>query len=166
MTESAGTTNGLRWGSLGWYAVLAAVTLGGYAYVHRPVETDVAWRDDLVAAKAAAKDRGTALLVEFTSHGCGYCIKMDREVFARKDVAAAVNRFEPVKLYWSDAEEIGRRYGVEAFPTFVVMDEDGRPLLGTVGYMPPGEFKKFLQRASAIVWGGAGEAEADRSSAP
>ncbi len=153
--EDAKRSGGLSVGSLAWFVVFAGVAVGGYAYVNRPVETDVRWSDDLEAAKASARERGTALLVEFTNTGCVYCIKMDREVFSREDVAAAVNRFEPVKLYWSDAAEFGRRFGVEMFPSFVVMDVDEKPLLGSAGYMSPEEFKRFLQRASALVWGAA-----------
>jgi len=46
------------------------------------------WIDDLEKAKAQAKAEGKKILLDFTgSDWCGWCKRMDAEVFARPDVS-------------------------------------------------------------------------------
>ncbi len=166
MVESLENETPARKGSNAWFLALVLVAVGGYAYVNRLVETDIAWGDDLAAAQAKAREMGSAVLIDFTATGCVYCVRMDREVFTRADVAESMERFENVRLYCSDAPDACARYGVQAFPSFVVIDPDGKPLVGVEGFVPADEFMTFVERASELAWPGGRVTAADPSGAP
>ena len=53
--------------------------------------TPEGWTDDFDAAKAQAKSEGKLLLVDFSgSDWCGWCKKLDKEVFATPEFLAGV----------------------------------------------------------------------------
>ncbi|MCH7526319.1 MAG: thioredoxin family protein [Planctomycetes bacterium] len=132
--------------SKGWMLALIAVTIGAYAVLQKPPHTSIEWSDDFAAARLAAQQQGGAVLLEFTATGCRYCSQMAREVLARPDVERELTRFFPVRVNWRNEQALADRYGVEAVPTFVVLNDTGQPVGKLVGYQPAEEFKAFLQR--------------------
>ena len=102
------------------------------------------WIQDFAAAKARAKAEKKDLLVDFTgSDWCGWCIKLDNEVFGEEAFQAeAPKHFVLVKLdYPRDksilTEEIIAQnaalqatYAIQGFPTILLMTADGdvRPI--------------------------------------
>jgi thiol-disulfide isomerase/thioredoxin len=112
-----------------------------------PVPTDhLAWMTDFDAAKKKAAAEGKDLFINFTgSDWCGWCIRLDKEVFSQKlFVYEAQKRFVfvyldfPKNIKQSDAlkaqnEKLAQVYGVEGFPTIVLATADGRPYAKT-GY--------------------------------
>ena len=109
------------------------------------------WLIDFEAAKKKAAAEKKDLLVDFTgSDWCGYCIKLSEEVFAhdafKKGVADSFVLveidFPNDKTKLSDEtqvqnEKLSKRYGIEGFPTIILMDAEGRPY-GRTGYSPGG----------------------------
>ncbi len=104
------------------------------------------WMTDLPAAQAKAKEAGKAVLVEFTgSDWCGACIQLRRTVLDAPGFDAyAKDKFVLMevdvpkrKKLPGDLLERNRalcaRYAVEAYPTLLVMEADGRVLGGVVG---------------------------------
>jgi len=107
------------------------------------------WPEDLDAARQAAARDHRPLLVQFSTAGCRYCAKMEREVLSRRDVIDQLTAFELVRLDAWDHEELSARLGVEAVPTFVVLDPQEQALARIEGFHPADEFKEFLHRAAA-----------------
>lgn len=112
---------------------------------------DLKWQTDLNAAKARAKKQGKLVLVNFTgSDWCGWCMQLDKEVFSTKQFAEyAAGKLVLVKLDFprsiqqSEAlknanEALKNQFGVEGFPTLVVVSGDGKELWRQVGYMEGG----------------------------
>jgi len=109
------------------------------------------WTSDFEAAKKQAATEKKSLLIDFTgSDWCGWCIKLDKEVFAHdafktgvKDKLVLVELdFPRDKSKLSDEvqaqnKELQKKYGVRGFPTILVTDEEGRPFART-GYKPGG----------------------------
>jgi thioredoxin-related protein len=109
-----------------------------------------AWQTDFKKAQEQAKSSHKLLLVDFTgSDWCGWCIKLNREVFSKPEFQEYANKnlvlLEidfPRSKPQSDTvkkqnEELATQYQVQGFPTVVVLNEEGRKV-GELGYMEGG----------------------------
>jgi thioredoxin-related protein len=117
------------------------------------------WTSDFEAAKKEAADSKKDLLIDFTgSDWCGWCIKLNKEVFSHEPFKVGVkDKFVLVELDYpkdksklSDAtlkqnEELGKKYQVAGYPTILLCDAGGKPYAAT-GYRPggPEEYVKQL----------------------
>ncbi|MDF7808879.1 thioredoxin family protein [Pontiellaceae bacterium B12219] len=99
---------------------------------------------DLEAARKVAAEKKLPILLDFSgSDWCGWCQLMDSNVFAQaewKNYAASNlvmvlidfpqdQSLVPEK-YAARNEALSAAYGVEGFPTFVLLDDDGETELG------------------------------------
>jgi len=101
-------------------------------------------------AQQEAKANNKLMLLDFTgSDWCGWCIKLDKEVFSKAEFKDYASKnlvlmevdFPHAKPQSAELrkqnQELAQEYRVEGFPTIVVLNGDGRPV-GTLGYMPGG----------------------------
>ncbi|MBK1826871.1 thioredoxin family protein [Haloferula rosea] len=109
------------------------------------------WTSDFAAAKKQAADEKKSLLVDFTgSDWCGWCIKLNEEVFQHDPFKEGVkDKFVLVELDYprdksklsdetkAQNEELRKEYAVQGYPTILLMDEKGRPFART-GYQAGG----------------------------
>lgn len=113
------------------------------------------WQTDAPKAQAKAKAEKKLVMLDFTgSDWCGWCIKLNKEVFsqpafveyANKNLVAVEVDF-PSKKALSAAQKqanaaLARKYNVEGYPTIIVLNSDGRKI-GELGYQPGGP-KAFI----------------------
>ncbi len=104
------------------------------------------WLTDFEKAKEVAKKENKSILLDFTgSDWCGYCIKLkknvfntaDFEAFAEKNLVLVEVDFPRKKLPEAQAkanEKLQEKFGVEGFPTILVLDAEGKKLGEEVGY--------------------------------
>jgi thiol-disulfide isomerase/thioredoxin len=127
-----------------------------------PKAAESDWIADFDKAVAAAKAAKKDMLVDFTgSDWCGWCIKLDNEVFSQADFAPAKEKFVLVKLdYPNGAEakakvpnparndEIRDKYGIQGYPSILIITADG-DVLARTGYRPggPKPYVEFLATA-------------------
>jgi len=108
------------------------------------------WLTDYKKAQQEAKTSNRLLLVDFTgSDWCGWCIKLDKEVFSKpefKDYASKNLVLMEVDFprgktqsaaMRQQNEQLAHQYQIQGFPTIVVLNGDGQAV-GTLGYMPGG----------------------------
>jgi thioredoxin-related protein len=108
------------------------------------------WGDDFEAARKQAQKSGHPILADFTgSDWCGWCIKLDKEVFQQKAfqdyarsnlvlfVADYPRRKQLPPRVARQNEALMEKYQVQGFPTIFLMDADGK-VLGRTGYLPGG----------------------------
>lgn len=124
-------------------ALLAAV----YIYANRPVPAAFEWERDYQAGLRKAGEQGKFILLEFQTAGCPACEWMDREVFARPDVARALEGWVPVRIDGNREPRLAVEYGVEGFPTFRALSPDGKLVGRLAGARPAEEFIRFLETA-------------------
>lgn len=112
------------------------------------------WTHDFAAAKKQAADEKKDLLVDFTgSDWCGWCIKLNEEVFSHDPFKTGVkDKFVLVELdYPKDTsklseetqaqnKELQGKYAIQGFPTILLCDAEGKPFART-GYQPGGPEK-------------------------
>lgn len=99
----------------------------------------IPWQTDLDRALAMAKANQSKVIVDVYTDWCGWCKKMDKNIYTDPKVVALSSRFVFVKL---DAEDGGQgqrfasRMGVNGYPTTLILDENGRSLQTVPGYPP------------------------------
>jgi protein disulfide-isomerase len=111
---------------------------------------EAAWLTDFKKAQEEAKANNKLVLLDFTgSDWCGWCIKLNREVFSQpefKDYAGKnlvlvevdFPRRKPLSVETrKQNEELAGRYGIQGFPTIIVLNGEGKKV-GEFGYMPGG----------------------------
>ena len=123
----------------------------------------IEWRTDLPAAAADARQGQKLLLLNFSgSDWCGWCQRLDAEVFstdAFREYAAAnlvavladfPRRTKLAAELQARNERLMRRFQVQGFPT-VLLFSSGGELIAQLGYQPggPEAFALAIQQARA-----------------
>jgi protein disulfide-isomerase len=112
---------------------------------------DGTWLTNYDKALALAKAENKAVLLDFTgSDWCGWCIKMVKETLSQKeftDYAAKnlilvevdfPNKKEQSEEIKAKNAELKKKFEVKGYPTFVLVDKDGKQLGMQVGYLEGG----------------------------
>ena len=113
------------------------------------------WSEEYDKALAQAKADKKLVLLDFTgSDWCGWCIKLDKEVFsqaefadyAKKNVVLVELDFPHAKQQSKEIKEqnakLAGEYKVRGYPTIVVLNSEGKKV-GELGYQPGGP-KAFI----------------------
>ncbi len=118
------------------------------------------WKTDFKRASSKAKSSGKYMLLNFSgSDWCGWCKKLDKEVFskntfkrfANKNLVCVLVDFPRSKRQSARQkqanEDLARRFGVRGYPTVLVLGPDGRRVAKT-GYRRGGakEYTKYLKQ--------------------
>ncbi len=120
------------------------------------------WETDFDKAAALAKESGRYLLADFSgSDWCGWCVKLDREVFSKKEfkkyakenLVLALIDFPRSKPQSKKEKErnaaLARKYGVKGFPAVLVFSPQGE-LVGRTGYQPGGA-EAYVQHLREMI---------------
>ena len=127
-------------------AALVALHCSGFAFAGGE-----GWTADFGAAKKQAAESKNDLLIDFTgSDWCGWCIKLNKEVFSQEPFKSGVkDKFVLVELdYPKDKsklsaetikqnEELKEKYAIQGYPTILLADAEGKPFAAT-GYQKGG----------------------------
>ena len=108
------------------------------------------WTDDYDKGLAQAKTEKKMSLLDFTgSDWCGWCIKLDKEVFSEKEFKDyAKQNLVLIELDYPQGKRLPKRtkdqneklkgeYGVKGYPTVFILDSEGKKI-GQLGYMEGG----------------------------
>ena len=108
------------------------------------------WLENYTEALAAAKQLKRPVFIDFTgSDWCGWCIRLDREVFSQKAfIKYAKNDLVLLKLDFPQRKklsealqkqnrELAKKFGIRGFPTIVIVDAEGKEIART-GYQRGG----------------------------
>ena len=117
--------------------------------------------DDFAAALAKAKAENKFIIVDFTgSDWCGWCIRLDKEVFDTPFfIEKAPAKYVLLKLDFPRKKEqsaeikeankaLSKKYGIEGFPTILILDAKGEKVAQT-GYAPGGP-EKYLKQLDSL----------------
>lgn len=139
--------------------ILAAVALAAL-----PAFAAEGWLTSYDAAVKESKKTGKPILADFTgSDWCGWCMKLDKEVFAtnefkawaKKNVVLLTLDFPQAKKQ-SEAtkkqnQALAKKYSIQGFPTILFIKPDGKAL-GQYGYDQGGP-KVWTANAAKIMKG-------------
>jgi len=123
---------------------------------------DPEWLTDFAQAKRQAAERKLVILADFSgSDWCGWCKKLDREVFsqpefkefARENLVLFLADFPRAKEQSpelkSQNRKLQKQYGVQGFPTVFLLKPDGAVLART-GYLPGGA-KAYVEHLRELL---------------
>lgn len=99
----------------------------------------------------AAKSKKKPFFVDFYATWCGPCKLLDKTTFRDSAVSDYANSvFIPFKadVDQRESKDIAQVYNVTSMPTIIFFDADGNVLGKKLGYTPPDEFLKLLQKYS------------------
>jgi len=109
------------------------------------------WQTDYKAALEQAAKTNKPVLLDFTgSDWCGWCIKLDKETFsqpefktfAEKNLVLVTVDFPRGNSQSADVKkqngELQQQFGVNGYPTLVLVDSKGKELARNVGYLEGG----------------------------
>lgn len=123
------------------------------------------WQTDYSAALAEAGKEQKLVLLDFTgSDWCGWCMKLSKDIFSQpefKEFAAKnlvlVEVDFPARKPLADEVKarnsaLAAKFGVEGFPTLILVDASGKEVARHVGYLPggPGSLVKWIETAREL----------------
>ncbi len=109
----------------------------------------VLWRSNWAEALEEAKKANRPLVLEFYMEGCPHCGQLHRETHADPAVIKTLNEgFIPVRLEGRSHMDLVQKMGVRGAPTTLLFSPEGEEKHRFVGFYPPGEYLKELQKAS------------------
>lgn len=107
------------------------------------------WHDTVAKAQAEAKKGNKLILVDMFADWCGWCHRMEREVFPSEVFQGVAKNYVLLRLDTEDKKEgtkVATEYGVTSLPTFMVLTPD----LGVAGfirgYSPADQFVKQIEQ--------------------
>src|SRR5215470_16888834 len=129
--------------------------LAGLALMSRAGAEELQWLTDLPKAQAQAKTEQKLVMLDFTgSDWCGWCIKLNREVFSKPEFAEYAKKnlvlvevdFPRSKKQTDELKKANQalqdKYSIEGYPTIIVLNAEGKKV-GQLGYQPGGP-KAFI----------------------
>jgi RNA polymerase sigma factor (sigma-70 family) len=118
----------------------------------------IPWSRNLAAARKEAREKGKLILVDFYTESCGWCKRLDSEVFPQLAVSEAISQFVPVKVDAEDGEgrPLVEKYQahIQGYPAMLFLDpaiedpQDGRIVGKIPGFLPP---SSFVEQLNAIA---------------
>jgi thioredoxin-related protein len=123
---------------------------------------DTGWETDVKKAQEQAKSSNKLVFLDFTgSDWCGYCIRLNADIlskpafkdYATKNLVLVEVDFPRAKPQTTDTrkqnQELAEKYGIQGFPTIVVLNGAGQKVWQYEGYFPggPDAFIAELEKA-------------------
>lgn len=123
---------------------------------------DLTWETDFEAASLQAKKAGKLMLLNFTgSDWCGWCIRLDEEVFSQAEFKKYANdalvlveldfprRKELDASTKAQNEALAKKYEIRGFPTILILSSEGE-LLGETGYQRGGAVE-YIEHLKQLI---------------
>lgn len=142
---------------------LVLVTALAYSGILLPSQAAERWETNYSAALEQAAKQNKMVLLDFTgSDWCGWCIKLHKETFSKPafqkfaaDNLVLVELDFPRGKPQSDElkkqnEALAEKFGVQGFPTLVLLDPQGKEATRNVGYLEggPDAFIQWVESAT------------------
>ncbi|MEA2012188.1 MAG: thioredoxin family protein [Verrucomicrobiota bacterium] len=139
--------------------VVCMVVLG---FVSKSMASGKEWLTDFEKAKKQAVKQNVPILINFSgSDWCGWCIRLDKEVFSQKvfkdyakDNLVLLLLDFPRKSEQSDKVKaannlLAQKYGLRGFPTVLIVDKNGK-IIAKTGYQQGGA-EKYVEHIKKLI---------------
>ncbi|MCC6721180.1 MAG: thioredoxin family protein [Bacteroidia bacterium] len=110
------------------------------------------FKGSLKEAKAKAKKENKLIFIDCYATWCGPCKSMTKKVFVKKSVGEYYNKnfiCLKIDMETAEGESLGTKYTVEAYPTYLFIDNSGKLVHKDLGYLDPESFIELGKNALA-----------------
>lgn len=112
----------------------------------------VAWHEDLDGALKEAKASHRQVFLDIWAEWCPPCQRMRQQVFPAPQAQAALKRVVPASILVEKKDRtplpagiaVDQKYGTQAYPTLVILDEDGKVVRRHTGALDAAGLAKFI----------------------
>ena len=139
-------------------AIVAVAGFVAIAIRETPATPEGVWLTDYPAALRTAKSEKKPVLIDLQAEWCGPCHMMTDDVFKKPTFRAQSGRWVLLKIDVDQQPDVAAKFGSNSLPTLVVLNADGKPVVGTQGYRDPATTMNFLERAFQKATSPAGSA--------
>ncbi|MEP6603915.1 MAG: thioredoxin family protein [Spartobacteria bacterium] len=121
------------------------------------VRAEVEWQTDFKKAQEEAKSNHKFLLVEFTgSDWCPPCMRLRKDVFSTREFQDYANKnFVLLELDFPrrkslskeltmQNQELASRFGIEVFPSIIILNSEGKKVGELLGYDPTVTVQNYI----------------------
>ena len=130
--------------------VAAAVVVSVVA--SQAVAKELKWGTDFNKAVKTAKTQGKLVLVDFWTPWCGWCKRLEEDVYSDEDIAKFVSdHFVPVKVNGDKHEDLVKKYKIRGYPTTLILDGSGQQIKKIIGYREAPAFLAELKEATELA---------------
>jgi thiol:disulfide interchange protein len=118
-------------------------------------QLSVTWEHDFSAAQARAKAEKKPIFMDLWAEWCGPCQYLKSKVFPTAEAQAALTAYVPLSVMVQyknrtplpEGTRLAAQYNLEAFPTLLILDENGKELRREVGAFSSGtELAQWLKQ--------------------
>lgn len=114
-------------------------------------QEDQSFKGSFEACKAQAQQENKLILIDMYFVGCMPCAEMDKKVFPDPRVQAEVQKnfilYKTDVMKEQDGKRLARKYGAGGFPTYVILNKEGKAIMMESGYFGADRFVPLLQEA-------------------
>jgi len=113
-------------------------------------DEDVAWLENIPQAVSQAERAGKPVLVDIWAVWCEPCKLMDVTTYRDEEVVRTLEGFVPLKVDADLQELFIEKYEINAYPTVLVLDGDGREITRLLGMV---EAPDLLESMNSVLAG-------------
>lgn len=110
------------------------------------------WITSLSAAQKASKEKKQLIFVDLFADWCGWCKRMEAEVFPSQAFQTATDKMVLLRLNTedgADGSKISQQFSVTSLPTFLILTPDNMIAAMIRGYAPSKEFVESMKDSLA-----------------
>ena len=124
-------------------SVLFASAVFGQAVEDQTTPT-IPWAASYAKGMAQAQAQKRPALIKFTAEWCGWCERMDVEVFVDASVIKALEGTTCIKVDVDEHPDVAMAYGVRTLPRVIVINTHQEVVGDWLGYQRPDRFLALL----------------------
>ena len=132
---------------------LALALMGVMAWTAQVSAAEITWAKSFDEAFKLAKEQNLPIMIDVYTDWCGWCKKLDKDVYSADNVVTLSKRFICLKLNPENDKEHGDLFKVEGYPTIIFLDANKKELNRITGYLPPDDFAAEMKKVLSAFSG-------------
>ena len=131
----------------GILCVVALAVIGLALSGTRVSAGEIKWTASFDKAFQAAQEKKMPVMIDVYTDWCGWCKKLDKDVYTANGVVELSKKFICLKLNPDKDKAHGELFKVEGYPTIIFTSADQKELHRVVGYRPAQGFQQEMKKA-------------------
>ena len=132
---------------------LAFALAGVMAWTTQVSAAEITWAKSFDEAFKLAKEQNLPIMIDVYTDWCGWCKRLDKDVYSADNVVPLSKKFICLKLNPEKDKEHGDLFKVEGYPTIIFLDANKKELNRITGYLPPDDFAAEMKKALSAFSG-------------